>query len=166
MLKFKIWRKSDQWLLRYSAFNIWSHLPLEVVFHLRLSSLQPFLMLVWSPELKLKIWGKSDQWLLRYLTFNIMRLSSIGGSLCFKHFWFWFGPLSLSLKFEENPISGCWNIQLLIFWGHLTLEIVFILNIFDFSFGLGPSRTKMLKTKMTSNGRQPPMEDNLKIFKS
>ena len=99
--------------------SIWGRLPLEIIFHWRSSSFQALLILVWSPELKFKIWGRSNQWLLRYSTFNILRSSSIGGCLYFKHFWFWFGPLSLSLKFEEDPISGCWDIPLLIFWGRL-----------------------------------------------
>ena len=52
-----------------------------------------------------------------------MRSSSIEGCLCFEHFWF--GPLCLCLKFEENPISGCWDIQLSIFLGLLPLVVVF-----------------------------------------
>ena len=47
-------------------FIFWGHLPLEVVFHWGLSSLKPFLTLVWSHELRFKIWARSDQWLLRY----------------------------------------------------------------------------------------------------
>ena len=42
--------------------------------------------------------------------FNIevyFEVSSIAGRLHFKHFLFWFGPLSLSLKFEEDPFLGC-----------------------------------------------------------
>ena len=61
--------------------------------------------------------------MLRYLSFNILRSFSIGGRLCFEYFWC--GHMSLSLKFEENPISGCWDIQLLIFCGRLPLEGVF-----------------------------------------
>ena len=37
----------------------------------------------------------------------------------------WSPKLSLSLKFEEDPISGCWDIPLLIFWGHLPFKVVF-----------------------------------------
>ena len=162
-IEFTIWGGSDQWLLRYSTFNIlrlssigghlcfkhflfwfgplssglkfekdlasgywdiqfliiWGRLLLEVVF------ISSIFNLVWSPELKFQIWGRSDQWLLKYSTFNILRSSSIDGRLPFKHFWFWFGPLSLSLKFEENPTSGCWYIQVLIFWGLLPLEVIF-----------------------------------------
>ena len=44
-----------------------------------------------------------------------MRSSSIGGCLPFEYLWFWFGPLSLSLEFEEDRISGCWDIYLFIF---------------------------------------------------
>ena len=104
----------------------WGRLPLEVLF---ISSIFDF-------KLKFKIWGRSNQWLLRYSTFNILRLSSIWGRLHFKQFWFWFGLLSLSLKLEEDPISGCWDIQLLIYSGRLPFEVVFISRFFD--FGLVP----------------------------
>ena len=86
-LMFKICGRSDQWLLRYSNFHflrsssIRSHLPLEVIFHWRSSSLKSYLTLVWSHELRFKIWGRSDQWLLRYSNFHILRSSSIRG--CF-----------------------------------------------------------------------------------
>ena len=33
-------------------------------------------------------------------------------------------------KSEEDLISGCWNIQLLIFWGHLMLEVFFLSSFF------------------------------------
>ena len=85
-LKFQISERSDQWLLRYSTFNI-----------LRSSSIGGRLcifILVWSSKLKFKIWGKSEQWLLRYSTLNILRSSSIGGRLCFKHFYFVLAPLA------------------------------------------------------------------------
>ena len=81
--------------------------------------------MVLSFELKFKIWGRSDQWLLRYSTFDILRSSSIEGHLHFKHFLFWFGPLSLTLNLKKDPISGCWDIQHKIFWGHLPLEVAF-----------------------------------------
>ena len=83
-----------------------------------------------------------------HLTLNTFKLSLIG---CLLHFsleivfipsniQFWSGHLSLSLKFEEDPISGCWYIPLLIFffhwgsssfpllifWGQLPFEVVFI----------------------------------------
>ena len=48
-----------------------------------------------------------------YSTLNILSLSSIAeilGWLYIKHFQFRFGPLSLNLKFEEDPITGCWDI--------------------------------------------------------
>ena len=34
----------------------------------------------------------------------------------------WFGHLSLSIEFEYDTISGCWDIILLIFWGRLHLK--------------------------------------------
>jgi hypothetical protein len=60
----------------------------------------------------------------------------VGGRLHFKHFYFWFCPLSLSLEFDDNLISGCQDIQLLIFWGCLPLEVVLISSILN--FGLVP----------------------------
>ena len=100
-------------IFRWRLPSIGGHLQLGIAFHQRLSSFQAFLILVWSPELKFEISGRSIQWLPRYSTFYILRSSSIGGRLHFEHFWFWFSPMSLSSKFEEDPISGCWNIQLL-----------------------------------------------------
>ena len=100
-LKFQIWVRSDQWLLRYSTFHI-----LRSSFiggHLHLTPLYP---LVRSYKLKFQIWGRSDQWLLRYSTFYILRSSSILGRLPLKVifiwqlFILWFGPISLSFKFE------------------------------------------------------------------
>ena len=76
-----------------------------------LSSCQEFLILIWSPKLKFKIWGRSDQWLQLYSTFNILRSSSNGGCLHFKSLQFWLGPLSISLKSEEDPMSGCWEMD-------------------------------------------------------
>ena len=94
----------------------------QVVFHWRSSSLKLFFTLVWSPMIMFNIWWRSDQWVLRYSIFPIFRSSSIGGHLPLKvvvietFFLLWFGPMSLYLKFEEDPISGCWDIQIFIFW--------------------------------------------------
>ena len=70
--------------------------------------------------------------MIRYSTFNILSLLSIG---CWAIFQFWFGPLSLRLKFDGDPISGLWNISLIIFWGLLPLEVVFISSNIHFWFG-------------------------------
>ena len=113
-LKFEKDPASGYWYIQFLIF--WGPLLLVVVF---------IFDFVWSTELKFQIWERSDQWLLRY---------SIGGCLWFKHFWFWFGPLNLSLKFEKDPASGCWNILLLIFWGCLQLEVIFVSGSFDFGF--------------------------------
>ena len=93
------------WTLRYST----------IFFHCALSLFQAFLILVWS--LEFEIWGRSNPWLLRYSTINILRSSSIGGCLPFKHFVFGFGPLVLSLEYEEDPIIGWRDISPLVFWG-------------------------------------------------
>ena len=108
----------------------------EVIFLWRLSSIGAclhrnlFFTLVWSHERMFKIWGRSHQWLLRYSNFHIFKSSSIRGHLALKvvfmiFFLLWFVPLSLCLHFEENSISGCWDIQIFIFWGHLPLGVVF-----------------------------------------
>ena len=108
-LKFVEDQISGCWYIHIWIF--WGRLKLEVVF------INAFLILVWSPELKFKIWWSSDQWLLKYLTFYIW--------ISFKHFLFFVGPLILSFKIEEEPTSGCWDIQFLIFWGRLPLKVVF-----------------------------------------
>ena len=67
--KFKIWERSDQWLLRYSNFAILGSLPFEIIFHLRSSSCEIFeyeKSLAWLYRPKFKIWERSDQWFLRY----------------------------------------------------------------------------------------------------
>ena len=125
-------------------FIFWGHLPLEVIFLWRSSSLKPYLTLVWSYELMFKIWRRSDQRLQRYSNFLFLRLSSIRGHLPFKVLFIeilnrlWFGPMSLCLKFGEDPISGCWDIQIFIFLrsssirSHLPLKFIFIWTFFDF----------------------------------
>ena len=102
--------------------------------HSTLSVQQSILIVVWFPGHKFKIWGKSDQRLLRYSIFCNLRSSSIGGLFHLKLFLFQFVPLSLSFKFEENPMSGCWDIQLFIICGRLLLEVIFISSIFVFWF--------------------------------
>ena len=92
------------------------------------------LNLVWSAQTKFKIWGRSDQWLLLYFTLNILRSSFIEGHLHFKHYsilvWF------VSSKFEEDPISGCFNITL---WINIELlSIEGCLHFKSLQFWLGP----------------------------
>ena len=53
------------------------------------------------------------------------RSSSIECRLHWNRIWLWYGPTSLCLKFEEDPISACWDIQIFIFSGHVPLEVVF-----------------------------------------
>ena len=78
--RIKIWVWSDQWLLRYSTFNILRSSSIRC--HLHLKHLKT---LVWSSKFKVKIWVWSDQWLLRYSRSNILRSSSIGDCLQFNH---------------------------------------------------------------------------------
>ena len=85
--------------------------------------------MVWSSKLKVKISVLSNKWLLRYSIINILRSSPIGGHLHLGICKIWFSHLSLSCKFEFNPISGCWDIPLILFWGHLPLEVIFIWRI-------------------------------------
>ena len=78
-------------------------------------------------KFKFVVWYNG--WLLRYSTFHILRSSSIGGHLHFIVCKIWFGLLSISLKLMYGPISGYWDILLLIFWGLLLFEVVFLLRI-------------------------------------
>ena len=77
------------------VFIFWGHLPLEVFFHWRLSSLKSYLALVWSHELMFKIWRRSDQWLFRY--FHFLTSSSIRGHLPLKVIF-----IETLLDFENN----------------------------------------------------------------
>ena len=43
--------------------------------------------------------------------------------LCF--FLLWFDHIILSLKFEQDLISGCWNIPLSLFWGCHPITFIF-----------------------------------------
>ena len=123
---FKIWARSDQWLLRYSNFHILRSSSIRGHLHWNL------LTLVWSHELIFKIWEISNQLLMRYSNFHFLRSSSIRGHLHLKvvfietFFWLWFGPMSLCLKFEKDLISDYWDIQIFIFCGHLPFEVVFL----------------------------------------
>jgi hypothetical protein len=114
----------DQWLLRYSTFMILKSSSIGGCLHCK-----QFSILVWSPYLKFQLWLRSNQCLQRYSTFNILRSSSIGGCPHFKQFLLH----QIKLIFLENPIGGCWDIHLLIFWGHITLEVVFISSNFCIS---------------------------------
>ena len=125
--------RNIQSVVAESTFNI-----------LRLSFIVGIFILVWSSKLKSQTLGRSDHWFPRNSTsfqaFYLVRSPGLkfkiwGRSLyfevCFrlwclhlKHLWFWFGPLSISLKFVEDLIIGCWDIQHLIFWECLPLEVV------------------------------------------
>ena len=91
-----------------------------------------------------KIWGRADQWMLRYSTFYVLKSSFIRGRLPFKvvfinsFFWLWYGLLGLCLRFEEDPISGCWDIQIFIFWGHFSLEVFIIQTFLTLVWSPGP----------------------------
>ena len=37
--------------------------------------------------------------------------------------------MSLCLKVEKDPVSGCWDIQIFIFWGHIPLEVIFLWSL-------------------------------------
>ena len=128
-------------------FIFWGHLPLEVVFHWRLSSFKPIFSLVWSHKLMFKIWGGSDQWLLRNLTFHILRSPSIRGRLPLKVIFietFFYIFWSHVLIFKIWGSSDQWLLIYLNFhifrssyiWGRLPLKVVFIETLFD--FGLVP----------------------------
>ena len=129
-LKFKFEEDpiSGCWDIQLLIF--WGRPPLGVVF------ITIIFYSVWSPELKFEIWRRSIPWLLRYSIINIFRSSSIGGRLPFKHFVFVFGPLVLSLKYEEDPRTGCWCIPPLVFWGRFPLDVVFMESGCKFWFDL------------------------------
>ena len=71
------------------------------------------------------------------------RSSSIGSRLPLEvvfissNFWFLFGPLSVSLIYEEDLSNGSWDIKLLIFWGRFFFFFFFFLFGFGLGFSLG-----------------------------
>ena len=105
-LQFKVWGRSDQWLLRYSNFRILRSSSIGIHLHYEQLSI-----LVLSSKLKFKIWGwsvqsllrykfelRSHQQVLRYSIFNILRSSSIGGHLHYEQLSIL--VLSSKLKFK------------------------------------------------------------------
>jgi hypothetical protein len=79
----------------------------EVVFHWRSSSFtKSFKFLFGSQDLSLKVEEGQQSGYLDIPLLNILRSSSIGIFITF-YFQFWFCPLSLCLKFEKDPYSGC-----------------------------------------------------------
>ena len=146
-LNFKIWERSHQSLLIYSNFHILRSSSIRDYLPLKVGFIGTFLILVWSHYHRFKIWVISDKWLLRYSTFHILRSSSSRRRLPVKvffieiFFWFRFGPMSLCLKIEEDPIYGYWDIKIFLFWGHFPLEVVFhwmSSPLKRFDFGLVP----------------------------
>ena len=74
-----------------------------------------------------KIWSVATE-IFKLSYFEVilhLRLFSIEVRLNWNLIWLWYGPMSLCFKFEEDPISDCWDIQIFIFWGHLPLEVIF-----------------------------------------
>ena len=115
-LQFKVWGRSDQWLLRYSALRILRSSSVGIHLHFEQLSI-----LVLSSKLKFEIWGwsvqsllrykfelRSNQPVLRYSTFSILGSSSIGGHLHYEQL----ASLVLSSKLKFK-IWG-WLVQLLL----------------------------------------------------
>ena len=90
-LKSKFWERSNQWLLRYSTFDILRSSSNRCHLHFK-----HFLLSVYSPKLKFKVWRRSDQWLLRYYTINIHVMAS-------NYFFIFLSP---------SPELNCWRILL------------------------------------------------------
>ena len=148
MFKFYVWGKSDQWLLRYSSFNIRGHFEFfnfglvpKIKFRIWsvLAEILNYDILRFSSSgYRLQfIWWRLDQWLLRYSTFNILRSSSVGGCLPFIDFILVWSPW---LKFKIWGKSDQWllrystfyNLRLYYIGGHLPLDVLFISCIFEF----------------------------------
>ena len=143
-LKFEEDPTSGSWYIQ--IFIFWGHLPFEVVFHWRSSSLKPYLTFVWPHEFMFKFEEDpiSACWDIQILIIWGHLPFEIEGRLHSNLFLLWFCSMSLCVKFEKVLISGCWDIQIFIFSflrsssisGHLPLKVVFIETLFD--FGLVP----------------------------
>ena len=119
---------SGCWNIR--IFIFWGHLSLENVFHWR----SPYLILFyfglvpWAYVQYLRRIRSVAAEIFKFSYFGAIfhwMLSSIEGRLHWNLFWLWFGPMSLCLKFEEDPISGL-RYSNFHFWGHLPLEFIFL----------------------------------------
>ena len=64
----------------------------------------------------------------------------------------------LSLKYEEDPIAGCWNIPVLIFWGCLPLEEVVISCNIQFWFSHLSLSLEFEKDPMSGLPYIPPLK--------
>ena len=128
-LKFKIWEGFNKLVLRYFTFNI-----------LRLNSMGGHLylrylnILHWSPKSTFKFWVWSNKRLLRYSSFNISKLFSIGGHLHLKDLKNMVWSYKLKFKIWDDPISSFGDIPLLIFWGRLPWEVIFIWSVLTLCF--------------------------------
>ena len=111
---------NDIWVMRCSTFNIFRFSSIGICFHVK------HFFLSWVGILN--IWGWFDQLLRRYSNFNALRLPFSFQA----NFQLWFGPQNLSLKFEEDSLSGCWDIPILLFSGHFLLDVFFISCTFYF----------------------------------
>ena len=150
-LKFEEYPISGCWDIQ--IFILWGHLPLEVIFHWRSSSLKPFLTLVWSHELMFKILERSILLLLRYSNFRFLTSSSIRGHLPLEAIFHWRSSSLkpyLTLVWSHELMFKIWgrSDQCLLRYsnfhilrsssirGRLPLKVVFIQTFFD--FGLVP----------------------------
>ena len=134
-LKFKIWARSNQWLLRYSTINILrlssnlGRLPWEVIFMLCICKLcfghislslkfeQDPISGCWDIPLSI-FWG--------CLPIKVVFHGRSSSFYAFVNFALvCLGHISLSLKFEHDLIRGCWDIPLWIFWGCLSIMVIF-----------------------------------------
>ena len=96
----------------------WGRLPLEVVFFWRIYK-------IWFGHISLNLKFECD---LISGCWDNLRSSSIGSRLHLKDLqnMVW---SSKHLKFDYDPISGYWDFPLMIFWGCLPFEVIFILRI-------------------------------------
>ena len=117
---FKSWARSDQWLLRYSTINI-----------LRLSSnlgclpwMMIFILCICNFCLgHINLSLKFEQYLIRVCWVCLpVKFFYHGRSSSF--YKLYLGHISLCLNFEQDPISGCGDTPLSIFWGCLSIEIL------------------------------------------
>ena len=128
--KFKLRGRSDLLLRRYFNFDIWVHLPFEVVF---IWNICKVLFGHISLSLKFREDPTSSCWdislLIFYVVFHLSS-SSIWGHLPLEVVFIWnickflFGHIGLSLKFWEDSTGSCWDISLLIFETFAKISLV------------------------------------------
>ena len=123
-----MWQEPTQWYIKYEAYNSNAqlvHLKQRLIYEYKylcwlaccwdiVSDRHRWNRLGWAPlNLRLRplAWN-SGMYLHAFTIFQFWGCLPLEVIFISSTFDFWFGPLSFTLQFQEDQISGCWYIQL------------------------------------------------------